>query len=460
MSDLYFGTLNRDIPHWARKYYASGNDVDMEFTATPESCQTQYADPNDAWSTKKCEVVADANPALKLRSAFCKVLTDEGNGGRVPYCSIWQDQKGHVTFPEYGPDYLHCIKPDDGYIDTTIPECALACQENPKQLGCTTSTLPPPIDKVKVRQQCIDLNFWQPEDPGCENVARSEPELKLRHNICTHMIQSDFDNFDPNFDPPTEAYHWCEVNDTNGVVFPEYQHCIKPDGFIDDTQADCAQVCTGNPNHPLCAKMPPPAIMSVSGETATVSSLNSVTVAFTDPWTKQLATASFKQSSLGLKPKDAVTLTMQKTTPRKLTNVVKKTVPAANTTTTGKITKVTSTSSVTVSYTDPWTKKVATSVFTKAGHGLKLNDAVTFTISNTTPRKITNVVKKTVPVANTTIAGKITKVSSPSSVTVSYNDPLTKKAVTSVFTKAGHGLKLNDAVTLTIKTTIINIAKK
>ena len=457
MSDLYFGTLNEDIPQWARKYYTSGNNVDMETTATPESCKTQYADPNDAWSTKNCEVIADANPALKLRSTFCKMLTDEGNGGRKPYCSIWQDQKGLVTFPEYGPDYLHCIK-EDGYIDTTIPECALACQENPKQLGCTTPTKPF-VDKVKVRQQCIDLNFWQPGDPGCENVARSEPELKLRHNICAFMIKSDIDNnFYPTFDPPTEAYTWCEVNDTNGVVFPEYQHCIKPDGFIDDTQADCAQVCTGNPNHKLCAKVPPPATMAVLGETTAATSADSVTVAFTDPWTKQLATAAFKQTGFALKPKDAITLTMKKTTPRQVTKVTKA-APVATTTTAGKVTKVTSTSSVTVSYTDPWTKKVATSMFTKAGHGLKLNDAVTLTISNATPRKITNVVKKTVPIVNPTIPGKITKVASTSSVTVSYTDPLTKKVTTSVFTKAGHGLKLNDAVTLTIKTTIISIAK-
>jgi hypothetical protein len=59
----------------------------------------------------------------------------------------------------------------------------------------------------------------------------------------------------------------------------------------------------------------------------------------------------------------------------------------------GKVSKVSSANSAMVSYTDPWSKATSSVVIAKTNHGLKLNDVVSMTIKNTTPRAISNVAK-------------------------------------------------------------------
>ena len=98
----------------------------------PENfCRTDYFEYiNGQYKPDKCNAFADANPKLKLRSANCKRLTDQNNGGRGPYCVM---SNNGIIYPEY----ISCVK-SDGTIDLSKPECKLACTENGSQPGCAT----------------------------------------------------------------------------------------------------------------------------------------------------------------------------------------------------------------------------------------------------------------------------------------------------------------------------------
>jgi len=122
----------KQIPSWMRmndnssRHWMTSYDVDMEVTSAQdiESCRRDYVQG-------KCNAIADANPELKLRNYLCKYLTDQGNGGRAPYCTMSGDSTS--VYPEYMP----CVN-SDGTTDLSKPECKLACSENKNQLGCST----------------------------------------------------------------------------------------------------------------------------------------------------------------------------------------------------------------------------------------------------------------------------------------------------------------------------------
>ena len=311
--------------HWMTSYY-----VDMEVTSAQdiESCRRDYVQG-------KCNAIADANPELKLRNYLCKYLTDQGNGGRAPYCTMSGDSTS--VYPEYMP----CVN-SDGTTDLSKPECKLACSENKNQLGCSTKFTAAQIDvahnspeakaaaaaavakaeadakaaieaaakaeearlaaieaeadaKAKAeaeaeadekaeaarlaeetrqyestKTKCVSLNFWTPEDPGCENTSRKEPGLKLRQRICQHM--TDLPPTENKFqticntdkygttrcqqiqtqsavDKPKVRNEWCGMYDKNGTVFPELSQCLTPDG---QKNTECKLMCSGRPSQVGC----------------------------------------------------------------------------------------------------------------------------------------------------------------------------------------------------------------
>ena len=91
----------KKTPSWmkmndtARRHWMT-SDVDMELTpadqVTAQFCRTDYFEYiNGQYKPDKCDNFADSHPDLQLRSANCQRLTNQGNGGRAPYCSMSKD---------------------------------------------------------------------------------------------------------------------------------------------------------------------------------------------------------------------------------------------------------------------------------------------------------------------------------------------------------------------------------
>jgi hypothetical protein len=103
------------------------------------------------------------------------------------------------------------------------------------------------------------ITGWNPRNPSrpviskpgkCNIAAAARPDLQLRHEVCKKTAyRGKFTQKGVG----QEIYAGCDMynwdNTSNGKVFPEYAHCIKPGGM---QYTDCQIACYGYPDQEGC----------------------------------------------------------------------------------------------------------------------------------------------------------------------------------------------------------------
>jgi hypothetical protein len=221
------------------------SDVDMELTPEEQNARTDCIGLN-FWNEidHGCENTARREPELKLRERMCKFKVDEDRGYADEWCGMY-DGNGTVF-----PEFADCLTPE-GKMNT---KCKLMCSGRPSQPGCEwyaeiadkeaaekaarLAMAKAAAEAVEVRNKCIGMQMYQLADPGCENTARKNPELKLRERVCK-FVSRDVET----------ANDWCGMYDSNDVVFPEFVKCLTS---IGQKNPECRLMCTGRPSQKGC----------------------------------------------------------------------------------------------------------------------------------------------------------------------------------------------------------------
>ena len=247
---MQYTPTKKQIPSWMRMNDKSSrhwmtSDVDMELTPEEQNARTDCIGLN-FWNEidHGCENTARREPELKLRERMCKFKVDEDRGYADEWCGMY-DGNGTVF-----PEFADCLTPE-GKMNT---KCKLMCSGRPSQPGCEwyaeiadkeaaekaarLAMAKAAAEAVEVRNKCIGMQMYQLADPGCENTARKNPELKLRERVCK-FVSRDVET----------ANDWCGMYDSNDVVFPEFVKCLTS---IGQKNPECRLMCTGRPSQKGC----------------------------------------------------------------------------------------------------------------------------------------------------------------------------------------------------------------
>jgi hypothetical protein len=352
-----------------------------------------------------CLDTAQKYPEIKLMHDACwKVNTDIAN---PQWCQL--DDTNNVILNEY----KYCMK-SDGTIDRTKPACNLACRMKSDQRLCLSLDKRAELDakiaaekkaeeerkkKEIILNNCRNGDYSQKDDPGCEKSAMTFPDFKLRTKYCNKVGATN-----------TKA---CSFRDSANKVFPEFSStdgsryiptCINYDGngtaYVDLTIPQCAKMCKTFPQKECNIK--PVLTVKVNGKILHAQpGLVQVDAPF-PRWNPRGFQLDYFKSDHGFKTGEKVIVTIQRGISNGILYPIILNIERPGTapkpepitsTISGKVSKVTSPSNVTATFTDPWIKKSSSVNISKVNHGLKVNDVVTLTIQNTTPRKVTSITK-------------------------------------------------------------------
>lgn len=105
------------------------------------------------------------------------------------------------------------------------------------------------MDRIKLLQmktKCELQPTWDIESVyKCNETAMTKPELQVRHAACEYASKRV-----SAFDMRKKGYTVCNMYNNNGVIFPEYKHCLTKDGLAKNY--DCQLACYVYPNQKGC----------------------------------------------------------------------------------------------------------------------------------------------------------------------------------------------------------------
>lgn len=108
-------------------------------------------------------------------------------------------------------------------------------------------------------QGCLKMyTNWNPRNPirtvysrpeNCNTQAVARPEIQLKHEACIKLNRKNqlFKQDSIGTYAACDMYNW--DNKSNGNIFPEYAHCLKPGGM---QYTDCQIACYGYPDQKGC----------------------------------------------------------------------------------------------------------------------------------------------------------------------------------------------------------------